>query len=253
MIDEEKEKIMKININYENDVAIYLQIVNSIKKEIKNGNLKEGDKLPSETEFAKKHYIGRNTIRQALEILEKEGLIKKIKGKGSFICSPKIYQNRSKFSKFYDDMRVLGLSPRSLILHSKKEEPDEKIKEKMKLKNNEKIFSITWIRFGSDEPLIYETVHLNYKFVEGIEKINLDNIKLYEILEDIFRIKGKKGKEWFYPCKLTSTEARNLKMKAGDIGMHVERILFNGDDIVEYTNSVVRGDRFIYTIDFYNK
>ncbi|MDO5089639.1 MAG: GntR family transcriptional regulator [Leptotrichiaceae bacterium] len=244
---------MEINIDYNGNDPIYIQIVNGIKEGIRKGEIKQGDKLNSETYYSKKYYISRNTVRKALEILEKEGIIKKVKGKGSFVLSPKIYQNRSKLSKFYDDMRVLGLTPNSKILSSKKEIPDISVREKMKLKNGEYVYSVTWIRYGSEEPLIYETVHLNYKFVDGIEKLSLDSIKLYDILEKKFGIKPENGKEWFYPCRLSESEMKYLKVKTGDVGMHVERIMFYGKEVLEYTESVVRGDRFIYTIDFYNE
>lgn len=244
---------MEINIDYESSHPIYIQIVNEIKARIKEGEIKQGDKLKSEIYYSKKYYISRNTVRKALEILEKEGIIKKVKGKGSFIRSPKIYQNRSKFSKFHDDMRILGLTPNSKILSAKKEIPNINIKEKMKLKNGEYVYSMTWIRYGSEEPLIYETIHLNYKFVNGIEKFIFGSIKLYDILEKKFGIKPENGKEWFYPCKLSETEMKYLQTKTGDVGMHVERIMFYGKEVLEYTESIVRGDRFIYTIDFYNE
>lgn len=242
---------MELNINYKSKKPIYLQIVHSIKKEIKEGKIKEGEKLVSENTLCKDYYISRNTVRQALDILEKEGFIKKIKGKGSFVLSPKIYQNRTKLSRFYDDIKMSGLVPYSKILHSGKEIPDKNVKDKMKLNDDDFIYIINWVRYGNDEPLIYETIHLNYSLVSGIEKIDLnDDIKLYKILEKEFGIKPQNGQEQIYPCKLNAKEAKFLKMRQEDLGMRIERVLYKDKKIFEYTKSVIRGDRFIYTIDF---
>lgn len=237
-------------INKESEVPLYQQLVYSLKKAIKDGILKKNDKIPAESEFCSKYDLSRTTVRQALEILEREGYIYKIRGKGSYISSPKIYQNRSGFSKFYDDMRSLGKIPVSKILSIKVKKPNELVREKMNLLENELVFKLVWVRYGNDEALIYETIYLNYLLVQGIENINLKNRKLYEVLSEEFGVKITHGEEMFYPCKLDTTEAKYLELTEGDLGMRVERTTFQGEKILEYTQSTVRGDKFVYMTNF---
>ena len=208
------------------------------------------DKIPAENEFCKIYDLSRTTVRQALDILEKDGYIYKLRGKGSYVSTPKIYQNRSSFSKFYDDMRSLGKVPVSKIISLKIKVADAYVREKMQLEENEMLCQIKWIRYGNNEPLIYETINLNYKLVDGIEMKELTDKKLYDILSEEYGIKMTHGKELFYPCKLDINEAKNLGLKENDLGMKVERVVFQGKDVVEYTTSTVRGDRFIYTTNF---
>ena len=207
-------------------------------------------KIPAENEFCKIYDLSRTTVRQALDILEKDGYIYKLRGKGSYVSTPKIYQNRSSFSKFYDDMRSLGKVPVSKIISLKIKVADAYVREKMQLEENEMLCQIKWIRYGNNEPLIYETINLNYKLVDGIEMKELTDKKLYDILSEEYGIKMTHGKELFYPCKLDINEAKNLGLKENDLGMKVERVVFQGKDVVEYTTSTVRGDRFIYTTNF---
>lgn len=105
-------------------------------------------------------------------------------------------------------------------------------------------------RYGNDEALIYETIYLNYSLVEGIENIDLKSKKLYDVLTNEFGIKITHGKELFYPCKLDTSEAKFLGLNEGDLGMKVERTVFQGSKVLEYTKSTVRGDRFVYTTNF---
>ena len=207
-------------------------------------------KIDKENEFCKIYDLSRTTVRQALDILEKDGYIYKLRGKGSYVSTPKIYQNRSSFSKFYDDMRSLGKVPVSKIISLKIKVADAYVREKMQLEENEMLCQIKWIRYGNNEPLIYETINLNYKLVDGIEMKELTDKKLYDILSEEYGIKMTHGKELFYPCKLDINEAKNLGFKENDLGMKVERVVFQGKDVVEYTTSTVRGDRFIYTTNF---
>lgn len=204
----------------------------------------------SETKFSEIYKISRTTVRQALRLLEKEGYINKVHGKGSYISSLKICQNRSTFTKFYDDVIKLGKKPFSKILSSKIKVPNDNIREKMLLSCNEKIFEIIWIRYSNKEALIYETIYLNYSLVKGIENLNLETKKLYDILNDDFSIKKVYGNEMFYPFKLSKNEAKFLNLFEGDLGIKFERTVFKGGRVLEYTNSIVRGDKFVYLNNF---
>ena len=66
-----------------NPMPLYLQLKNQIKKEIRTGLLKAGDKLPSEAQLQKEYGMSRVTVRNAMEELAAEGYIIKVQGKGS--------------------------------------------------------------------------------------------------------------------------------------------------------------------------
>lgn len=71
-------------INRKNHIPLYIQLADHLRKQIELGNIKIGDKLPSETEMIKEYKLGRLTIRDSLSILANEGLIEKKHGKGTF-------------------------------------------------------------------------------------------------------------------------------------------------------------------------
>lgn len=79
---------MNIIITNSNDTPIFMQIKDSIKESIFNDTLKEGESLPSVRTLASDLKISFLTVKRAYDELEKEGFIKTIPGKGSFI-SPK--------------------------------------------------------------------------------------------------------------------------------------------------------------------
>ena len=70
-----------------NPMPLYLQLKNQIKKEIRTGLLKAGDKLPSEAQLQKEYGMSRVTVRNAMEELAAEGYIIKVQGKGSFVAN----------------------------------------------------------------------------------------------------------------------------------------------------------------------
>ena len=76
---------MDIIISNNADSPIYEQIKEQIKLMILNGDLKEGDALPSMRLLAKELRISIITTKRAYEELEREGYIESFTGKGSFV------------------------------------------------------------------------------------------------------------------------------------------------------------------------
>ncbi len=71
----------------ETKAAKYMVVKQSIKQQIENGTLAVNDRLPSETEYAQIYQVSTITIRRALTELAKEGYIKRLKHKGTFVTS----------------------------------------------------------------------------------------------------------------------------------------------------------------------
>ena len=73
-------------LDYRDARPIYTQICDSIREQILTGVLQQGDKLPSVRELAAQLTINPNTIQRSYRILEDEGWIASVAGKGSFVC-----------------------------------------------------------------------------------------------------------------------------------------------------------------------
>lgn len=82
-------------------IKVYEQVIDQIKEMIYSGQLKRGDKLPSERDLKSQLHVSRASIREALRVLEMIGLIESRAGEGTFIK---------------DSQDSIGLEPLSLIL-----------------------------------------------------------------------------------------------------------------------------------------
>lgn len=71
----------------------YVNVYNKLFKMINEGNFPEGSRLPSEPELAKLIGVSRTTLRQALSLLQDDGLVNNIRGKGNFIVKSKPNNN----------------------------------------------------------------------------------------------------------------------------------------------------------------
>lgn len=79
---------MNIIITNSSGIPIFEQIENAIKEAIFSNELKEGEMLPSVRSLANDLKISFLTVKRAYDELEKDGFIKTVQGKGSYV-SPK--------------------------------------------------------------------------------------------------------------------------------------------------------------------
>ena len=89
-------------------VPLYTQLKELLRERILDGSYPPHSRMPSESELGKAFDVSRITVRQALGDLQKEGLIFKIHGKGTFVAKPKTFQNVSTLQGLAESMTGRG-------------------------------------------------------------------------------------------------------------------------------------------------
>lgn len=109
-------------MEFDNSKPIYIQIIEDIKKKLIRGEIKPGDKIPSQREFAKDMKVNPNTVQRAYREMENMGLVKTLRGQGTFIDDKEELLNEIKkdmassiLVKFIEDMRSLGIEDRETL------------------------------------------------------------------------------------------------------------------------------------------
>ncbi|WP_432664415.1 GntR family transcriptional regulator [Wukongibacter baidiensis] len=104
-------------MNFNNNIPIYLQVINKIKSDIITGKLNPGDKMPSTRDLAKELGINPNTASRVYKEMESLGLCFKKRGLGTFITeSGEIVETikddmaEQLVGNFVEGMKKLGFS-----------------------------------------------------------------------------------------------------------------------------------------------
>jgi GntR family transcriptional regulator len=126
---------------------------------IKDNQLKPHDKLPSENELAAMLGVSRVTIREGLNHLKVEGVIYKAQGKGTFVgrIPIKLKNGLEVLNSVTEIMLNSNYIPLTQYIRREIELPDEEVKNKLKLKDGEKVVTFYRKRFikGYDELAVY--------------------------------------------------------------------------------------------------
>ena len=111
-----------MGFNFNNDLPIYLQIVEQIKRQIISGKYKPNDRIPSVRELSMQFEVNPNTVQKALAELEELGLIYTERTNGKFVTSDvNIIEKIKKetvykmISKFKEDVECLGLGIEEVV------------------------------------------------------------------------------------------------------------------------------------------
>ncbi|MDI9484320.1 MAG: GntR family transcriptional regulator [Bacillota bacterium] len=74
-----------MNIDFSTSIPIYLQIIEEFKRQIVTGELKPGDKIPSQRDLAAQIRVNANTVQRAYREMELMGLVETLRGQGTFV------------------------------------------------------------------------------------------------------------------------------------------------------------------------
>lgn len=109
---------MKLDLNFQSGIPIYIQLKEQIKYGIALGHFKPGTQLPTVRKLAIDLRINANTVSRVYSELEHEGLLATRKGKGTFVLNHKIPRQKTDIKVLTTEMenlvnkaRELGFTP----------------------------------------------------------------------------------------------------------------------------------------------
>lgn len=228
---------------------LYLRVKDWLRAAIEKGDYRPGDRIPSEHELMKRFGVSRSTIRQAISELVLEGWLFRVQGSGTYVARPKYRQTLSRLTSFTEDMRLLGLTPRSRLLLCRVEEADGPTAAALAISPGEEVIRIERLRFADDEPMALNTSILPRRLVPGLEDLDLERGSLYEILEKRYGLILSRAEQTLEPALADPYAAELLGVPVGAPLLLVEGVVYlkNGAP-VEWVHILYRGDRYKFHI-----
>lgn len=162
----------------------YLAFYHEIKDKILSREYPEGNMLPSETQFMAKYNISRITVRNALALLEQEGYVYRIQGKGCYVSSNYRQQSLDKIHSYTDAILAAGMAPGRTILKNAVEPCTKKVAALLHLKERDPVFILKRIILADGLPICLTQATLPYAKLIDIDCYDFRSESLYDILEN---------------------------------------------------------------------
>lgn len=229
-------------------MPLYLQLENILREKISSGYFKPGDALPSDKGLVQDYHVSRVTVRKALLKLVDKGLIKRIKGKGTFVAKINLPFNPPKFTGSIDDLISMGIMTSTKIIDFGLTQATGKVRENLELPENQNVLRVERLRLAQGSPFSYIINYVPKHIGEQIRPKDLVVKPLLQILEDDLNIKLAEANQRIEATIADSYVAQLLEIHAGDPLLRIERTIFDHNHIaVEYVTVLYRADRYYYT------
>ena len=240
----ESNPILLSELSLDSDIPLYSQIVNIVKRNLSAGTLTAGELLPSEAELCRAFDVSRSTVRQAIGILESEGLVVRKQGRGTFVAEPKVRRRTENVYSFTSEISAMGMTPSSTLIEFDVIVPTPDIIKVLQLKNpEERVYRFTRIRNVNGEPLILETSFYRCALYPNLTRELLETHSFYSLLYEAGVVPSH-AVDSYEAVVIGRAEGELLHCKPGSCGFSVQRRTFDAAGICyEFTQSLMRADR----------
>ena len=229
---------------------LYRQIQSDLRERVSSGELEPGSQVETEQELMTRYGVSRATVRQALSGLVAEGLLEIRRGRGTFVHGAALEHRLGGFYTFSREIERHGMRPGTRVRAIGLESADEVVAEGLGLASGTSVVALSRVRLADDQPIVSETSYLPAARFKGLEEVDFTSASLYETLNNAYGVRPMRARETFVPVLLGPDDAEVLGGAAGDPVLSVERTTYDADGvIIEYCQSILRADRYRYSVE----
>jgi len=230
-------------------LTLYSRIREELRERIVNGAWQPHDRMPSESELMKQYAVSRITVRQALGDLEKERVIFKVPGKGSFVAPFKPFQELGRLQGFAEAMGARGHATANRVLSVRDVPADAALAERLQLAAGASVTEIRRVRHLEGRPVSVDLTWLPQRLGERVARDDLVARDIFEILETECDVRLGHADLTIGAALADERQAVLLGIAAGSPLLHVERLTFSRDgQPLDYEHLYCRADNFQYRL-----
>lgn len=232
-------------IDRSSPLPLYYQLKGVVADDIGARGLKPGDRLPGDHDLCQTYDVSRTVVRQALSELEHEGVIERIKGRGTFVAQPRTSEGLvQSLTGLFEDVAARGGHLRSKVLRCEVVPADAAIASDLAIDEGTPVAVLERLRFVDDEPWVWTVTHLPAYLVPALERHELSDVSLYAVLEEHYGVRLHDGVRSVEASVASQPQARLLGIAEGDPVLVLRSTSRRADGLpVETFVAYHRGDR----------
>lgn len=236
-------------ISREVPVAIHAQISDRIRTHIANGEWPAHYRLKSEPELAADLGVSRGTVRRALATLIQEGLLRQVRGRGTFVTSmavePSIAQRLSTLSEDFADQGILFDTE---VLSIRLISPPQPAGALLDLPPSGTVFHLRRLRSTDGVPVALFENYVRSDLAPGLDEFDFGAASLFGLLEGHFQLKIATARRTFSAEAATPVVAAALALSPGSPVQYLQQVTYLADGRpVEYSDVWIQSQRLKLT------
>lgn len=228
---------------------LYAQIKDALRARILDGTYAPHSQMPSEHELCAMFDVSRITVRQALGDLQKEGLLFKLHGKGTFVSKPKAFQNVTSLQGFAEAMSSMGYEIVNQLRSFRIVKAERHVAEKLNLPEGTPVTEIHRIRLLNREPVSLELTWVPEAFGKRLANADLATRDIFLILENDCGVPLGHADVAIDAILADDDIVDALRVEEGSPVLRIERLTHDASGTpIDYEYLYFRGDAFQYRL-----
>ncbi len=228
----------------------YELISQEVKERINKGFYPQDQPIPDEHSLSKEFGCSRMTIKRALDVLVREGLLFRKRGHGTFIIQKAekdstvnvISEESVGLSRLMKDFNVT-----SHVIAFEIEFPSAEVAKQLVISNTDPVYHIIRLRCVNQEPYVTEETYMPARLIPGIDE-NVLNGSIYQYIQESLDLKMGVAHRKIRACKSNELDQKYLDCQYDDPVLEVEQVGFLNTGVpFEYSFSRHRYDKFVFT------
>jgi GntR family transcriptional regulator len=230
-------------------IPLYYQIETILRRKILSGELQPLTPIPTEDALAHEFDVSRITIRQALGLLEKDGLVIRQRGKGTFVSEGVKAYESAKLTGSMEDLILMGVQTSTKILDFSWSEAPQSVRDRLGLGEESQVLRIEKIRLVDSSPFSYVINYLPQKIGQKIKPEDLTAKPLLMVMEENLGIRPDEADQTIEATIADAHVAPLLDIRMGDPLLKVERTVFDmKNKPVECVFVLYRADKYFFNV-----
>ena len=229
-------------------VPRYHQIAQALRDKIGGGRIAAGARLDNQRRLAMDFGVTLMTLRQALEVLERDGLITRRHGLGTFVASPSVDYDILHFRAFAGDLTAVGENVTTRFLRTQTARADRHAARELGLEPGARVFALERLRLVDGHPTSFQVSHLPAALGEEVARADLAVTPLRQVLAFKLGIEITGARETVSAETLPARAARELGCAPGVPCFRSDRVSTDAESRpIVYDRVFIPGDRFRIT------
>lgn len=240
---------MAITINRDDPTKLYMQLYEIMRQRIESGEWAVDSQIPIEQDLCTIYDLSKATVRQAVAELARQGYLKRLQGKGTFVCKRIIPAGLSMVTSFRELMLEAGVKITTKVLALTIMMPSDDLDIKLDIPDDRHIIYLKRLRLVDNEPVLLQETFIPHHICPSLLDDDLENNSLHELLENKYGIRFTKVQDYISLSCPPPSECGLLELKEDCSVLLLEQLVFSGDTQLKYTRSFKRPDRFKFFIE----
>ncbi|MGX7418628.1 GntR family transcriptional regulator [Carnobacterium gallinarum] len=232
-------------------VPKYRQIYIDIKEKINTGFYQLDEKIPDGDTLALDYDCSKLTVKKALDLLVKEGMMVRRRGSGTFIKGTSTNGGTIALGPTAGLVNTVGKQHiSSKILQFSIEKPTDDVAKKLEIEDNGYIYKIVRLRSVNHKPYSIEHTYMPLSIIVGLEPKHLED-SIYNYIRDELGLKMQRAHVWIRGDHPSEEDNELLELPSSSFIMEIEKIAHLEDGrIFEYSFTRHRYEDFVFETVF---